>query len=520
MVTEKLEQAEAMAWDIDAILAAYHRRQMLEHLIGPSVSLVVHIILIVCAVAFFKPTVRNDTAEVEVTIEELDVKELDTKKLEELQKLEQLADELVPTVERPEVPQEEVEVATEDFNNELTQTDDTLDFSSVLDVRSSDTALKLPSLYEGRSSGGRRRMMKKYGGSTRTEIAVLRALRWLKQTQNPNGSWSKSEPDAMGGLGLLTFLAHGETPSSEEFGTTVQKAMNYLASRMMAVPEKGRYLGRAYTNGIVTYALSEAYGLTKIPFLKPAMDRGLTFVVQGQQDQGGFDYRYAKNARWDLSVTGWQVQALKSGYVAGSDVKGLMEAIEKSIAFLKDISFANGLFWYSPARSSGPGSMGMQGAGTLCLQLVGEGRSTEARKVVDYIYRNDRPVWKDENVYQAYSSPVYNWYYETQAMFHAGRTKWRSWNKSFADVVTGHQKNDGHWDSPGLATWMERDPKSGKMVKQSKPEYDPWYATTLCCLSLQVYYRYLPTYKMPKTMAKKEKSILQALDDDLDLDLE
>ena len=39
--------------------------------------------------------------------------------------------------------------------------------------------------------------------------------------QNPDGSWSKSQPDAMGGLGLLTFLAHGETPVSKEFGMTV-----------------------------------------------------------------------------------------------------------------------------------------------------------------------------------------------------------------------------------------------------------------------------------------------------------
>jgi hypothetical protein len=53
-----------------------------------------------------------------------------------------------------------------------------------------------------------------------------------------------------------------------------------------------------------------------------------------------------------------------------------------------------------------------------------------------------------------------------------------------------------------------------------RPEYDQWYATTLCCLSLQVYYRYLPTYKMPKSMAKQEKSVLQAIDQDLGIDLD
>jgi hypothetical protein len=36
------------------------------------------------------------------------------------------------------------------------------------------------------------------------------------------------EHDAMTGLAILTFLAHGETPSSEEFGETVTKGVQYL----------------------------------------------------------------------------------------------------------------------------------------------------------------------------------------------------------------------------------------------------------------------------------------------------
>ncbi|MBN2451460.1 MAG: terpene cyclase/mutase family protein [Lentisphaeria bacterium] len=518
MVADSMEHTEPVALDIDAILEAYHRRQMVEHLIGPGVSLVVHVILVVGAALFFEPSVRRDLADIEVTIEEMEIKELDPKQLEELQNLEQLADNVVPTVEKPDVPQDVVEVATEDFSEDMASTDDAMDFSSVLDVRSNDTALKLPGLYGGRSNSGRREMIKKFGGSTRTETAVLRALRWLKETQNANGSWSKSEPDAMGGLGLLTFLAHGETPLSEEFGLTVQKAMKYLSDRMTAVDDsKTKYLGRAYTNGIATYALSEAYGLTKIPFLKPPMERGLGFIVEGQQKAGGFDYRYAKGARWDMSVTGWQVQAMKAGYVAGAEVPGLTDAIEKAIGFLKNVSYSNGQFGYS---SPGKGSMGIQGAGTLSLQLLGEGDSTEVRKVADFIDKTDKVVWDDNKVYSAHNTPVYNWYYETQAMFHSGQTKWKNWNKTFSDTICNHQRSDGHWDSPGKDTWMEKDEKTGKMESKTKPEYDPWYATTLCCLSLQVYYRYLPTYKMPKSIAKSEQSVLEAIDEDLGIDLD
>jgi hypothetical protein len=508
-----------VALDLDAVLAEYQRRQRIEHLIGPVVSLVFHVAVLLFAAVFYKPTIRTETSQIEVTMEELKVKELDPKQLQELQKLEQTADEVVPTVERPEIAQDATDVSsnTADISDDIAQTDDAMDFSSVLDVRPSDTALKLPGLYGGRNEAGRKQMIRKFGGSTRTETAVVKALRWLKQTQKADGSWSQTQADAMAGLGLLTFLAHGETPLSEEFGQTVQKSMTYLSDRMMAVDaSQTKYLGRCYVNGICTYALSEAYGLTKIPFLKPPMEKGLGFIVEGQQNGGGFDYNYAKGARWDLSVTGWQLQALKAGYVAGADVPGLMNAMEKGIGFLKKTSYREGRFGYS---SPGSGSMGMQGAGTLCLQLLGDGDCQEVRKAAEFIHVTEKVVWDDTAQFPSHSTPVYNWYYITQAMFHSGRNKWNDWNKLFTDTIVNHQKPDGHWDSPGKAKWQQKNETTEKMEDVVKAEYDPWYATTLCCLSLQVYYRYLPTYKMPKSIAKQEKSVLEAIDQDLGIDL-
>jgi hypothetical protein len=503
MTTEEMQGDGTVALDYDAILAEYQHRQMIEHMVGPLISLVVHVVLIVLAIIFFVGQPIEDRTNVEVTIEEMDIKELEPKVMEELQKLEQLAEDVVPTVEKPEVPQEAVEVATDDFSDDMAQTDDAMDFSDVLDIRSSDTPLKISGLYGGRSNAGRKKQLKRFGGSEATETAVLRALRWLKKTQKPDGSWSSSQPQAMGGLALLAFLAHGETPISEEFGMTVQKAMQYLSDQMMAVPDSAQAgLVRAYVNGIVTYALSESYGLTKIPFLKPPMEKGLGFIVRGQQDAGGFDYSYKKGARWDLSVTGWQLQALKAGYVAGADVPGLLEGIDKGISFLKNVNYKDGKFGYS---SPGTGSMGMQGAGTLCLQLLGEGNSSEARAGVKNISENYTVVWDNNAEHKGHSNPSYNWYYCTQAMFHAGQSTWRKWNKVFSEVMIKNQKRDGHWDCPG---------------KGDKPEYDPWYTTTLCCLSLQVYYRYLPTYKMPKRVAKSGTSVLDAIDEDLGLDLD
>ena len=228
------------ALDVDAILDEYRRREMLAHLTGPIISIVVHAVLLTLAFCFMTTTPKQDTSAVEVEVKELEVKELDPKVMQELQKLEQMADEVVPTVERPVVEREaalEMEAST-DITDAMAGRDGEADLSGVLDVKVSDTPLKLSTVYSNRVTvESKTKARERYGGTVVTETGVTKALRWLKDHQEPNGAWSKSQPDAMTGLGLLTFLAHGETPTSEEFGPSVQKAMQYLTNRMMAVPD-------------------------------------------------------------------------------------------------------------------------------------------------------------------------------------------------------------------------------------------------------------------------------------------
>ena len=109
-------------------------------------------------------------------------------------------------------------------------------------------------------------------------------------------------------------------------------------------------------------------------------------------------------------------------------------------------------------------------------------------------------MWKND----LWANPMYYWYYCTQAMFHAGQRPWKDWNDHFSQMAIAKQNPEGYWDSPGV----------GK-----KNQIDKWYTTALCALSLQVYYRYLPTYKMPKQAVKVEKTTMESLDDDLGLEL-
>ena len=143
----------------------------------------------------------------------------------------------------------------------------------------------------------------------------------------------------------------------------------------------------------------------------------------------------------------------------------------------------------------------MQGAGTLALQLLGEGDSTQAEAGVRNISENNRVVYNDDGY--EWRDP-YIWYYQTQAVFHGGTKYFRPWNKQFAPVLIKYQHDDGHWEA-----------KDAEQVGKA----NPYFCTTLCALTLQVYYRYLPTYQEPEKIVRKDE-LFDLEEDELGPDIE
>ena len=80
------------------------------------------------------------------------------------------------------------------------------------------------------SAADRMRRLKQSGGNEACEEAVVKALRWFKKVQRPDGSWGGNYQVAQTGLVLLAYLGHCETPLSEEFGEAVTNGMVYLLS--------------------------------------------------------------------------------------------------------------------------------------------------------------------------------------------------------------------------------------------------------------------------------------------------
>ena len=331
----------------------------------------------------------------------------------------------------------------------------------------------------------REKRLAESGGKPESEEAVLKGLRWLKSQQNEDGSFGRAHRAAMTGIVLLAYLGHCETPDSKEFGDSCLNAILWLVELGMKndgrLSEKRSGNQWVYEHGIASYALAEAYSITKygkrkIPRTREILMKSIPIIIEGQQPGGGFDYDYRKGNRVDLSVAGWQIQALKAAQHSKLKFDGLNTALDNAMKYLRSQQGPRGGFGYS-----GPGdSINLAGAGALGLIMgTGNPRDRAVKKAVDFIVDSTKHNYNDADL----SNSLYGWYYNTQACFQVGGSKWTQWNNGFQDELIKNQGENGLWKPEGH--------QSNHGTSGAGPDQDI-FRTALCCLMLEVYYRYLP----------------------------
>lgn len=443
---------------------------LLERLVGPTGSVLIHvavIALLIFLVSYEPPPKPEDPMIITM------VNPNDTPPLDDLPKLPD--DTTFAPGAEPVLPSETSLAATEEPPAESYNPEPEIELPGVEIESDVKGVLLLPAGMGNRTGLAREEALRDRSGGMgkATEASVVKALDWLKANQLADGSWGPNKV-AMTGLSLLTFLAHGEITSSKEYGWTVERSIRFLLSKQR---EDGTFTGvdtqaGPYEHGIATYAMCEAYGLTRIPSLKPAMEKAVQVILNGQQKGGGWDYRYGKGGRRDTSVAGWQIQALKAALIAGAENSGIKEALDLAAEDLKRARDPEtGKFHYTDATSQTSDSM--TGVATLCLELIGQGDSREARQGLAAL---NKALCKWEG---APDWAMYGWYYVTQAKFHEGGADWKRWNGQFARAYVKAQNRDGSWTAP----------------REDEQKYGPAYGTALAALTLQVYYRFLPTYQ-------------------------
>lgn len=345
----------------------------------------------------------------------------------------------------------------------------------------------IPGTMAGRMGGtARASAMAKFGGKEKAEKAVMAGLRWLKQHQAEDGSWSPANKPAMTGLAVLCFLGHGELPDSPEFGPTVKRGLDWLLTTGTKTQGKmgtgGSLSGgpAVYEHAIATYAMGEYYTMTKDDRFVDLLRNAVGFIVEGQAPDGGWQYGFAKGPNSDTSVSGWQIQALKAAHLTGLNISGVDEALDKAMLNLKRVQGDKGGFGYRTKEDR----YSLAGVGVLCTYFWKQDKDASVRKGIDFILQQtekDKPV-----KYKSEHGDLYAWYYHTQACLMFGGSAWTKWNRWFQDEICDNQGTDGSWPpipgkSPGPQTQADG--------------AGPFYRTTLSVLMLEVFYRYMPINK-------------------------
>ncbi|MEI7834868.1 MAG: hypothetical protein WCK05_00480 [Planctomycetota bacterium] len=341
-------------------------------------------------------------------------------------------------------------------------------------------------------------LMVKMGGSQATEAAVVAALEFLARAQEPNGRWTAfsgapkpgsnrpaDQDTALTGLATLCFLAAGHTPDKEgPYQKPLVASLDYLLAQQKPNGDL-RGDGNMYNHGMASLAIVEAAIMSRSPRYQDAATKAVRFIIDAQNQRTG-GWRYRPGDEGDTSILGWQVMALYSAQHAGIKVP--------------DKTFQGALRWLDSVRSRTPNralagyvdsneSPAMTAEAAFCRILLRLRPTPEqAAELGEYLLRFAPGKRNKDDLFGR--DDFYAWYYSAMALAQMQTPAWKDWNQQMQKHLLALQNPTG----PLKGSW---DPKD---------KHSSWggrvYTTALGCLTLEVYYRYLPVFARPLSEAE------------------
>ncbi len=349
----------------------------------------------------------------------------------------------------------------------------------------------------GRTGDTRASLAGRMGGTRESELAVELGLKWIVSHQRKNGSWhflhddgkcngdcgNEGQQEAVTGatgMALMALLGAGYTHKTGQYKTEVKKGLDYLVKVMKPNGSMTSGSSRMYAHAIATIALSEALSMTNDTGLTGPVDKARGYIELAQHKKGG--WRYNAQQKGDLSVTGWQIMALKScelsGFKSGEVTYSLAEDFVESMA--------------APSQGFGylePGELPtMTAVGVLSKMYLGAELDQGTQEQSTRFLADHGPSKTD----------MYFNFYATQVLHHRHDEAWPDWNKEQRDYLIQMQV-DSSTDRAGSWYFHDHHGQVGGRL----------YTTAMAVMILEVYYRYLPLYdeEAVKQVAEKRMAV-------------
>jgi hypothetical protein len=345
----------------------------------------------------------------------------------------------------------------------------------------------------------------------KVDDAVQKGVKFLVRSQNkqtgafnsPDGNvrWAAVNSYPMTALAIMGMAAVGNQPTDPgEVGQAMRKGIEFL---LRDDPRRGRSQGyygvdgsRMYGHGITTLCLGEMLGMgvnkEQDRQLRLALEKAVNVILSAQRQPkfnamhvGGWRYE-PKSRDSDLSITVWQVMALRSAQNAG--VRVPKQNIDLAVKYLER-SYQSGRnargeptnlksgFGYTPSTRR-PG-YAATAAGLLSLQVCNRIDAPEVIGAANWL--EDFDLRASERWF------YYGTYYYSQGMQKRkdndpnseGSKQARLARDNVERIMLNIQKANGAWDGTNGG-----EKSAGKI-----------YCTALAILSLSVKYHFLPIYQ-------------------------
>lgn len=371
--------------------------------------------------------------------------------------------------------------------------------------------------FENRTRQGRDRAVGSGDACAPGEDAVEAALAWLAKHQiktgDLKGAWSFDFEESCkccsdGGphpsrtastaLALLAFLGAGYTHENalpgeptNRYKQVVEDGLAFLIVRARTSEEWGcdlQYIGKdgMYSHGIAAMCLCEANAMSrrKPKRLNFVAQESIRFIERAQDVRTG-GWRYKPNeSPGDLSVSAWQIMALKSARLGGLHVS--QPTIYGAWDFLDRVQDDGGRRYHYLPQLIRPGIQGKGKDSIVCCNAMGlllrmylgwKPGEAVLDEGIDMIARRG-PLNDDGS-----SCNLYFAYYSTLAMHHYGGSNWNSWNRQVREFLIQTQAQRGH----EAGSWYFEDyycDKGGRLLN-----------TVLATLILETPYRIMPLFR-------------------------
>ena len=342
----------------------------------------------------------------------------------------------------------------------------------------------------------RMEIIDRLGGSEETERAIMQALDWFTRNQEKDGHWDGpgGHDHAATGMAMLAYMGWGAKHTEPgPYQKSLAKAVDWMVKHTGPDGDLRGARGRnfMYDHGIAAIAIAEAYSLTKDPKLRSVVERVVGFTVRAQNPKtGGWRYRPYGEERYtdrgDMSVTGWQIMALKSAQIGGVEVP--LKSLDRALMFMDRVGGGRNNSIYGYVTKSNP-NPAMVSEGMFCQQLLRQhaiDRSLATPRTIDLrVVESAKYIGRHFPNQKRLEYNYYYWYYACLALHQQQGPIWERWNNRIRPILLKAQLHrpdradlHGSWDPMGK--WGS---EAGRCI-----------VTGMATLSLEVYYRYLPMY--------------------------